>query len=92
VLRQLRNSFAHDLAANVFGPDATNKVESLKLWKLASSELPDYTTLLPTAAERLLYVAGVIAFRLQRRAKAVTKPGPLPEPLITDPIAWPPVT
>src|SRR5262249_52269534 len=92
VLRQLRNTFAHDLRAKAFDTTVTNKVESLELWRVASSELPNYTTLFPTPEERLVYVAGIIAFRLQRRAKVVAKPGPWPEPPITDVSAWPPVT
>ena len=92
VLRELRNTFAHDLRAREFDTAATNKVESLELWRVASSEFPPYTDRFPTPEERLLYVAGVIAIRLQHRSKAVSKPGPLPEPPIEDTDAWPPVT
>ena len=90
VLRELRNHFAHNLRAKTFDAKATAKVDSLKLWRTASSQLLSYTKLFPTVQDRLLYVAAVIAFRLQKRSKVVKKPGPLPEPTITDTKAWPP--
>ncbi len=90
-LRQLRNDFAHDLRVKAFDTEADATVDSLKLWRTASSVLPlrqGVTTTLDT----LVDVVGVIAFRLQRRTKRTPKPGPLPEPPVTYVRAWPPLT
>jgi hypothetical protein len=89
-IRGLRNSFAHNLRANEFDAAKTQQVDGLKTWQVAVGELPQYEDLLPTVKDRLLYVAGVIAVRLNRR----TSPGagPLPEPSVLDTTAWPPVT
>jgi hypothetical protein len=90
VLRQLRNHFAHRLKARSFDSSKAKLVDSLKLWRTASSQIQKYKQLFPSPEDRLLYVAAVIAFRLQRRKKVVTKPGPLTEPPFTDTRSWPP--
>ena len=89
-IRGIRNSFAHNLRANSFDSAKTQQVNGLKTWQVAVGELPQYGDLFPTAKDRLLYVAGVIAVRLNHR----TSPGggPLPEPSFLDTTAWPPVT
>jgi hypothetical protein len=91
VLRQLRNGFAHDLRVKDFDSTSAAQVASLKLWKTASSALP-IARVIEGALQQLLYVVGVIGFRLQHRSKPGSKLGPLPEPPIRDINAWPPVT
>ena len=62
----------------------------MKTWDYISRTMPTYPNLYPTAGDRLLYVVGVIAFRLQKR-KTVSKRGPLPEPdYVRDSDEWPP--
>ena len=91
VVRRLRNEFAHDLRTNSFDESRTVTVDSMETWKYICTANPHYPRLYPTAADRLLYVIGVIAFRLQHRAKSPSKTGPLPEPdYISDPDEWPP--
>lgn len=91
VLRQLRNGFAHDLRVTDFDSTSAAQVAALKLWTTASSALP-LGRVIDGALHQLLYVVGVIGFRLQHRSKPASKVGPLPEPPITDTHAWPPVT
>jgi len=91
VLRKLRNAFAHDLRVRDFDATSTADVDALKLWQTASSALP-YDRVIHDPLTKLLYVVGVVAFRLQRRTKAGAKTGPLPEPSIMDITSWPPVT
>ncbi len=90
VIRSLRNSFAHCLRANSFDAAKTQQVNAFKTWQVAVSELPQYGDLFCTAQDRLLYVAAVIAVRLNYRTGTGT--GPVPEPSILDTTAWPPVT
>lgn len=90
-LRQLRNEFAHDLRRKDFDEASSEKVDALRLWNTASNALP-LQTVINTTLQQLLYVVGVIAFRLQHRDKPQAKNGPLPEPPIADTDAWPPVT
>ena len=89
-IRKLRNAFAHNLRANNFDVAKTQKVNSLKTWGIAEDGLPVYGELFPTAKERLLYVAAVLAVRLNHRAARTV--APLPEPPLHDTRAWPPVT
>ena len=91
-LRQLRNSFAHDLRARSFDATTIQRIERLETWKTASAQIRQYLALFPTAQERLLYVVGIIAFRLQHRTRATTRTGALDEPPLTDIGSWPPVT
>lgn len=90
-LRQLRNSFAHDLRVKDFDSAMSKRVKGLKLWTTASTRLPKLDRAVPSTLQKVLYVVGVIGFRLQNRLK-LSKPGPIPEPPITDTKAWPPVT
>ncbi len=48
VIRDLRNTFAHDLRANDFDPARTRQVESLKTWQIASAAYPKYCDFFPT--------------------------------------------
>jgi hypothetical protein len=91
VIRALRNDFAHDLRVKDFDAAATVKVAALKLWTTASRALP-LDRVIRTPADQLLYVVGLIGFRLQHRTRPATRTGTLPEPPITDTDAWPPVT
>ena len=90
-LRKLRNDFAHDLWVKDFDVRSTAKVDSLKIWTTASQYLRLKQSI-HTTLHRLLYVVGVIGFRLQHRAKPVTPSGPLEEPSILTISAWPPMT
>jgi hypothetical protein len=91
VLRKMRNGFAHELARRDFNADDEAKMEGLKPWQ----------TQLPTgsvsqientdARTKLVYVMGIIAFRIQRRKKSAKKTGPCPEPTVMDFAEWPPV-
>lgn len=89
VIRKLRNVFAHKLKDNNFDTAKSQQVDSLKTWGIAGSEMPAYRALFPTAKQRLLYVAAVIAVRLGHRT--VPTISPLPEPPLHDTKAWPPV-
>ncbi|MCH7989821.1 MAG: hypothetical protein IID46_11825 [Planctomycetes bacterium] len=91
-VRNLRNIFAHNLRAATFDCTATAVVESMNVWQVGSKHIQKYQQLFPGARERFLYVIGMIAFRLQRRPKAASKIGALPEPPFRDISAWPPVT
>jgi hypothetical protein len=91
VVRGLRNDFAHDLRVTDFDVPSKAKVAALKLWQTASTSLP-LDRVITTTLHQLLYVVGVIAFRLQHRTKPIVRSGPLPEPPVTDVAAWPPVT
>jgi hypothetical protein len=89
-IRKLRNSFAHNLRAKDFDVSKSQQVNSFKTWAIALGEVRSYEELFPTAKDRLLYVAAVIAVRLNHRTnKAI---GPIPEPRFLDTVAWPPVT
>lgn len=88
-LRKLRNKFAHDLRVKDFDAASAAIVASLKLWQTASTALP-ISEVIKTTLHQLLYVVGIIAFRLQRRTKQQV--GPLPEPPVADIDEWPPVT
>lgn len=90
VMRQLRNSFAHNLEANTFDADKSQAVDGLKTWQIAVDNLPCYAEYFPTARERLLYVAAAFYGRLQQRQASASDI--LPEPPFHDTNAWPPVT
>lgn len=90
-VRKLRNAFAHDLRVSDFDKASTVQVDCLKLWVTASQGLPLHRVIQSTM-QKLLYVVGVIGFRLQHRTKPSNQCGPLPEPGIRDVDAWPPVT
>jgi hypothetical protein len=89
-IRKLRNAFAHDLRSKDFDAAKCQQVNALRTWVIAVGKLPAYEELFPTAKDRLLYVAGVFAVRLNNRALKTN--GPLPEPQFLDSAAWPPVT
>lgn len=91
VIRELRNSFAHDPRVTNFDNDASAKVASIDIWTTAS-DAKGLSRVIQTPLQQLLFVVGVIAFRLQKRIRPPAKNGPLPEPSITDWAAWPPVT
>jgi len=91
-IRQLRNQFAHNLRAAAFDTNVCAAVESMAIWKTASSQIVRYVDLFRNPRDRFLYVVGVIAFRLQHRQSVPPRVGPLPEPPITDIHSWPPVT
>lgn len=90
-LRQLRNGFAHDLRIMDFDASSGARVASLATWRVASDERP-LERVIQTPLEQLLFVVGVIAFRLHKRTKPPEKTGPLPEPPVMDFASWPPVT
>jgi hypothetical protein len=90
VLRKMRNDFAHDLRVQDFDTTAEASVNALKIWTTASNARP-LDRDIQTPLDRLLFVVGVIAFRLQRRKKSPSKVNALPEPELTDWGAWPPV-
>jgi hypothetical protein len=90
-LRMLRNKFAHDLKQKDFDEESAGNVAEMKTWQIAS-RAKDPENVITTPLDQLLFVVGTIAFRLQRRAKAQTKTGPLPEPGILDFKAWPSVS
>lgn len=89
-IRKLRNAFAHNLRANSFDAAKSQQVNSLKTWEIAVGKTPLYAELFPTANNRLLYVGGVFAVRLNYRPGRTGSP--LPEPELWDTTAWPPVT
>lgn len=91
VLRHLRNDFAHDLRVKDFDVTSEARVEAMQTWRTASDARP-LARVIQTPLDRLLFVVGVIAFRLQKRTKPPSKSGPRPEPSITDTKEWPPVT
>ncbi|MBI3469624.1 MAG: hypothetical protein HY000_42030 [Planctomycetes bacterium] len=91
VLRQLRNGFAHDLRVKDFDAGASGQIAAFRLWQTASRALP-LDRVITSTFHQLLYVVGVIGFRLQHRTRPASKLGALPEPPITDIKAWPPVT
>lgn len=88
-IRNLRNSFAHNLRANTFDDAKSRQVDSMKTWQLIVAAFPDCAELLPTAKERLLYVAATFYMRLKDRQ---TQTRPLPEPSIYDGNSWPNIT
>jgi hypothetical protein len=88
-IRNLRNAFAHNLRDNSFDAAKSQQVNSLKTWEIAVGKTP-LAGLFPTANNRLLYVAGVFAVRLNHRPGRTGSP--LPEPELWDTTAWPPVT
>ena len=89
-IRNLRNDFAHDLRINSFDAGRSAKVDSLKTWQIAHKTWTGLPKVCPDATRRLLYVVGIIAFRLQKRIKPET--GPRPEPDVwKDNAEWPPV-
>lgn len=90
-LRKLRNDFAHDLRVKDFDANASATVAALNLWTTASSAL-SLGRVITTTLEQLLYVVGVIAFRLQHRTKPTAKTGPITEPPIMNVGEWPLVT
>ena len=89
-IRKLRNAFAHNLRDNSFDAAKSQQVNSLKTWQIAEGELPRYADLFPTVKDRLLYVAGVFAVRMNHRSSKAGSP--LPEPRFLDTNAWPPVS
>lgn len=91
LLRQLRNGFAHDLRVKDFDVTSEARVEAMRTWQVAS-DARSLARVIQTPLDRLLFVVGVIAFRLQKRTKPTGKSGPRPEPAITDFKEWPPVT
>lgn len=91
VLRELRNGFAHDLRIKDFDLSSGARAASLATWRVASAAR-SLERVLQTPLGQLLFVVGVIAFRLHKRNKPTEKSGPLPEPPMTDFASWPPVT
>lgn len=91
VLRELRNQFAHDLRVTDFDNASAGKIARLKLWETAAASAP-LERVIKTALDQLLYVVGIIGFRLQHRSKPATPQGPLSEPPFHDKAQWPPVT
>lgn len=89
-IRELRNDFAHNLRNNSFGADRSAIVDSLKTWQVACGTWQKFPKLCQDATRRLLYVMGVIAFRLQKRSKPTITPRP--EPDVSDIGEWPPIT
>ncbi len=89
-IRKLRNAFAHNLRANSFDAAKSQQVYSFKTWEIAVDKTPLYAELFPTANNRLLYVGGVFAVRLNHRPGRTASP--LPEPELWDTTAWPSVT
>ncbi len=87
VIRNLRNSFAHNLRANTFDTDKSQQIDALKTWQIAVGAFPEYAELWPNAKERLLYVAGAFHLRLKDGQRQNSEP--LPEPPIYDPNCWP---
>jgi hypothetical protein len=87
-LRQLRNDFAHDLRVKDLDAASSAKVAALKLWTTGKSDL-NLEDHIKKPKDILLWVVGVIAFRLQHRTNQ--KIGPLPEPPTTDIDEWPPL-
>jgi hypothetical protein len=79
-LRELRNSFAHDLRVKDFDAASGARVEAMRTWRIASDARP-LDRVIQTPLTRLLFVVGVIAFRLYKRTKPPAKSGPRPEPL-----------
>jgi hypothetical protein len=90
VIRKLRNDFAHNLRDNSFERGRSAKVNSLRTWQRIFGTWPTLDKPCPDAASRLLYVIGVIGFRLQKREKPSM--APRPEPDIWDTGEWPPIT
>ena len=87
----MRNGFAHDLRVKDFDANSADKVDGTNTWRIAS-DARGLDRVMPAPLDRLLFVVGVLAFRLQRRTKPVSKLGPRPEPAFTDWKEWPPVT
>jgi Domain of unknown function (DUF4145) len=90
-LRELRNGFAHDLRVRDFDATTGARVASLAIWRAASDARP-LGRVIQKPLEQLLFVVGVIAFRLNKRIKPPEKTGPLPEPSILEWESWPPVS
>lgn len=90
-IRAIRNDFAHDLRKVDFDPEIESRINTLRTLASALEAIPRRIELLPTPQDRFLYVAGVIAFRLQHRTRSPEKTEPLPEPEPWDTRAWPPL-
>ena len=90
VLRDLRNGFAHDLRVKDFDGTSEARVEAMRTWRTAS-DARSLDRVIQTPLNRLLFVVGVIAFRLQKRTKPSSKSGARPEPSIMDTKEWPQV-
>ena len=90
-IRDIRNDFAHDLRKTGYDPEVETRIDAMRILISSLEAIPGRLRLLPTPQDRFLYVAGVIAFRLQHRTKSPEKTGPLPEPEAWDTNAWPPL-
>lgn len=89
VIRGLRDRVVQQLGGPRFGGEEEGIVGRLKTWRVAAEANPTYEQMIPSAEDRLLYVAAVIAVRLKHRAG---RGRPLSEPELTDAEAWPPIT
>jgi hypothetical protein len=90
-IRKLRNQVVHRMGGPEFHDDERDIVNGLKTWRIAVEANPQYQDHFPTAEDRLLYVATVIAARLGHRSGGGGG-HPLAEPDPTDIRSWPPVT
>ena len=66
VLRDLRNGFAHELRVKDFDETSEARVEAMRTWRTAS-DARSLDRVIQTPLDRLLFVVGVIGFRLQKR-------------------------
>src|SRR5262249_12667018 len=66
-IRKIRNVFAHNLRTNSFDAHKSKEINSIKTWNIAVGEWPEHAEWFPTPKERFLYVAAVLAFRLNHR-------------------------
>ena len=90
-IRKLRNLVAHQVGGPSLLEDEAAIVRGLKTWRVAAEANPRYEELIPTPEDRLLYVAAVLAARLEKRSGSGGL-SPLPEPDFTDLESWPPIT
>jgi len=88
VIRELRNSFAHNMRVSRFDADRAKQVESLTIWQKVSKR-PYYRKKMRSPRQRLLYVAAAISARFINRKGKTVLPG-------DDPALWtaayPPLT
>lgn len=66
IIRQLRNSFAHNMRVSRFDIDRKNQVESLTIWKRVADR-DFYRNKLRSPRSRLQYVAAALAARVIKR-------------------------
>ena len=89
-LRKLRNLVVHRVGGPTFHEDEKDIVLALKTWQIVAEAMPQYETLIVTPEDRLVYVASVIAARLDNRSGSGGSQ-PSVEPDVTDVKSWPPV-